>query len=218
MNRTDVVPEVLWAPTPQRVARAAITDFSGFVSAPDRPGTGRFRFAVGVLHHDLGAFWSAVADYFGVRWHQPPTTALPAAVMPGADWFPGGTLNYAEHALAGVDRGGAWRPGGDRDCRGRQRNRCSPLRSCGQRWVPRRPVSASSGSVQATGLSRWCRTRVEALVAFLATAALGAVWSSCSPDFGAPSVIDRFTQISPTVLIAVDGYRYGGRRSASRTR
>ena len=102
MNRTDVVPEVLWTPTPERVARAAITDFTAFVA--DRTGRELPDYAAlwEFSTQDLAGFWSAVADYFEVRWHDQPTEVLPAAVMPGADWFPGGTLNYAEHALAGL--------------------------------------------------------------------------------------------------------------------
>src|SRR3954468_23695211 len=101
MSPSDVVPEVLWQPSPERVARAAITEFSSFVATrtgrpmPDYPTL--WDFSV----QDLPGFWSAVADYFAVRWHDQPTEVLPEAVMPGADWFPGGTLNYAEHALSG---------------------------------------------------------------------------------------------------------------------
>src|SRR3954451_16781980 len=99
MDRTDVVPEVLWTPKPDRVERAAISDFSAFVAGR----TGRELTDYGALWdfstQDLAGFWSAIADYFEVAWHDRPTEVLPAAVMPGADWFPGGTLNYAEHAL-----------------------------------------------------------------------------------------------------------------------
>ena len=83
------------------MSRAAITDFTSFVAdrtgrpIPDYPTLWDFST------QDLPGFWSAVADYFQVRWHDQPTEVLPAAVMPGADWFPGGTLNYAEHALSG---------------------------------------------------------------------------------------------------------------------
>src|SRR5664279_2531360 len=103
MSHAAVVPEVLWTPTPDRVEWAAITDFSAFVSArtgldlPDYPALWEFST------NDLAGFWSAVADYFQVRWHDRPTEVLPAAVMPGADWFPGGTLNYAEQALTSRD-------------------------------------------------------------------------------------------------------------------
>jgi len=208
MTGNDVVPEVLWTPTPERVARAAITDFTEFVA--DR--TGRSFPDYGALWdystNEPAGFWGAIADYFQVRWHDRPTEVLPEAVMPGADWFPGGTLNYAEHALA---------VGADTDDPAiiaiaedgtEERLTVADLR---------RRVGAAQEGLRRLGVGPGDRVvglvpnTVHALVGFLATAALGAVWSSCSPDFGAPSVIDRFTQISPTVLLAVDGYRYGGK-------
>ena len=100
MNRTDVVPEVLWTPSPERVARAAITDFTAFVAERTGRELAGYQALWEFSTQDLPGFWSAIADYFGVRWHASPTAVLPEAVMPGADWFPGGTLNYAEHALA----------------------------------------------------------------------------------------------------------------------
>ncbi len=119
-------------------------------------------------------------------------------------------MNYAEHALAAAD--------------GRLDDDIAVIaadESGGDRLVTLAELRALVGAAQA-GLRRLgvgagdrvvalAPNRLEALVAFLATASLGAVWSSCSPDFGAPSVIDRFTQIEPTVLIAVDGYTYGGK-------
>ncbi len=209
MTRSDVVPEVIWTPKPERVARAAITDFASF--AAERTGSPLPDYAAlwEFSTTDLPGFWSAVADYFQIRWHDRPTAVLPEAVMPGADWFPGGTLNYAEHALSKADR-----TGGDPAVIAIEEDGT-------ERLVGPDELRAMVGAAQA-GLSRLgvgagdrvvalVPNSVQALVAFLAAASLGAVWSSCSPDFGAPSVIDRFTQISPTVLIAVDGYRYGGK-------
>ena len=214
MNGTDVVPEVLWKPSPERVARAAITDFTAFVAERTGRELPEYHALWEFSTQDLPGFWSAVADYFGVRWHEQPTEVLPAAVMPGADWFPGGTLNYAEHALATPRPRRCRGSGGHRGRRGRHRAAADPAPAAdpGRRRPGR--VCGGSASARATGWSRWCPNSVQALVGFLATASLGAVWSSCSPDFGAPSVIDRFTQISPTVLLAVDGYRYGGREFA----
>src|SRR5664279_2619433 len=210
MSHAAVVPEVLWTPIPERVERAAITDFTAFVSArtgldlPDYPALWEFST------NDLAGFWSAVADYFQVRWHDRPTEVLPAAVMPGADWFPGGTLNYAEQAL--TPRDGAT-PADPAVIAAAEDGTEESLTLTELRAL----VGAAQAGLRRLGVGAGDRVvalvpnSVHALVGFLATAALGAVWSSCSPDFGAPSVIDRFTQISPTVLIAVDGYRYGGR-------
>ena len=104
MSRIDIVPEVLWQPGPERVA--ARTDHRlrrvrcGHASGRDLPDYGSLW---SYSTTDLEGFWSAVADYFAVRWHRAPERVLAASVMPGAEWFPGGTLNYAEHALAGSD-------------------------------------------------------------------------------------------------------------------
>ena len=112
---------------------------------------------------DLAGFWSAIADYFQVRWHQQPTEVLPAAVMPGADWFPGGTLNYAEHALAGLRRGDAADPSADPAVIVVAEDGSEQLvdaRRSSPRWsAPRRPGCAPSASGPAIGWSRWCRTR-----------------------------------------------------------
>src|SRR6478752_1486971 len=225
MSGNDVVPEVLWTPTPERVRRAAITDFSAFVA--ERTGEAFPDYAAlwDYSTSDPTNFWAAIADYFEVRWHDLPTDVLPEAVMPGAHrsapaqpgqapvsssvWFPGGTLNYAEHALAA-------RPDTDGDPAiiAIAEDGTEQLLSLAELQAQ---VGAAQAGLRALGVGAGDRVvalvpnSLHALVGFLATAALGAVWSSCSPDFGAPSVIDRFTQISPTVLLAVDGYRYGGR-------
>ncbi|MEP6561439.1 MAG: acetoacetate--CoA ligase [Nakamurella sp.] len=222
MDRTDVVPEVLWTPKPDRVDRAAITDFTAFVAGrvgrelPDYAALWNFST------NDLAGFWSAIADYFEVAWHDQPTEVLPAAVMPGADWFPGGTLNYAEHAL----RSAAGTAGDTFGGSGSGENiAVIEVAEDGREQLLTLPqlrakVGAAQQGLRRLGVGVGDRVvalvpnSAQALVGFLATAALGAVWSSCSPDFGAPAVIDRFTQISPTVLIAVDGYRYGGREFA----
>ena len=84
--------------------------------------------------------------------------------------------------------------------------------SSNDRSRPRRPASAGSASVAATGSSPSSRTSPRRVVALLACASIGAIWASCSPDFGTRSLLDRFAQVSPKVLIAVDGYTYGGKR------
>ncbi len=133
--------------------------------------------------------------------------------MPGAVWFPGASLNYAEHALRGDDRAVAVVSR-------------SQTRGGGQLTFAelRDQVARARAGLQRLGVTRGDRvaaylpTITESVVAFLATASLGAVWSSCAPEFGTRSVVDRFAQIAPKVLLAVDGYRYGRprRRSAGR--
>ncbi len=205
------IPQVCWRPSTEQISAAAVTSFAQFYSqrtGRDYPDyTALWRDSV----TDIGGFWQAIADFYQVRWHQAPGPALADASMPGARWFPGGTLNYAEHALGAIEgRGDDDIAVIETDETGFERQiTLGELRDL---------VGAAQAGLQRLGVGTGDRVvalapnRLEALVAFLATAALGAVWSSCSPDFGAASVIDRFTQISPTVLIAVDGYTYGGKQ------
>jgi acetoacetyl-CoA synthetase len=159
---------------------------------------------------DLAGFWGALAEFAGARFHSPPHAVLAEPAMPGARWFPGATLNYAEHALAAG-------PGKEDDdlavifCReDGMRQECSF-------GALRQHVAAARSALTSLGVGRGDRVVAlapntpETLVAFLATASLGAIWSSCSPDFGTRAVAERFTQLAPTVLIAVQGYGYGGK-------
>ncbi len=210
MSRIDIVPEVLWQPSPERIARARISGFAAFAAARSSLDLPDYGSLWSYSTTDLEGFWSAVADYFAVRWRRSPERVLTASVMPGAEWFPGGTLNYAEHALSGSDT----RPDTDpavivarEDGTEEQLTLAELRRRVGAAQAGLRRLGVGAGDRVAALLPNG----IHALVGFLATAALGGVWSSCSPDFGPGSVIDRFTQISPTVLLAVDGYRYAGK-------
>jgi acetoacetyl-CoA synthetase len=156
---------------------------------------------------DLDAFWSSIWDFFSVEASRAPTAVLADRSMPGAGWFPGAELNYAEHLF-----------------RGREDSALAVLHASELRdldeltWGELRARTASvAAGLRALGVGRGDRVVAympnipETLIAFLACASLGAIWSSCSPDFGAGSVVDRFAQIEPKVLFAVDGYRYNGR-------
>jgi acetoacetyl-CoA synthetase len=193
--------EVLWSPPADvwetsplgRFARAA-----GF----DSYGTFH-RWSV----DDLEGFWSAVATDQGVRWRRPPESSLVHPYLPGARWFPGGTLNYAEHALARA----ATAP--DELAVVAHSQSRAPLTLTWSELAGQ--VARCAAGLRRLGVAPGDRVAAyapnipETLVAFLATASLGAVWSSCAPEFGTRSVIDRFSQIDPVVLVAVDGYRYG---------
>jgi acetoacetyl-CoA synthetase len=156
---------------------------------------------------DLAAFWQSIWDYFEVIAHDPPTAVLPDAAMPGAKWFPGATLNYAEHVLR--------MPGLDDDdpvvlaySQSREPSRLTAREL-------REEVRKVRAGLKARGIGPGDRVAAyspnipETYVLMLATASLGAVFSSCAPEFGARSVIDRWSQIEPKLLVAVDGYRYG---------
>jgi acetoacetyl-CoA synthetase len=152
---------------------------------------------------DLDGFWSAIAEFFAVRFHTRPTAVLGRREMPGAEWFPGATLNYAEHALAGHEGTAVIAYSQTRD-------------RVDLTWAQlREQVARARAGLQRLGVGRGDRVVAyapnipETLVAFLATTSLGAVWASCAPEFGARSVIDRFAQVEPAVLLVVPGYTYG---------
>jgi acetoacetyl-CoA synthetase len=203
-------PAVLWRPDPVAAARSRMAAFRAWlashrgVAAPDYDTLWRWSVA------DLESFWGAFAEFAGVRFHTAPQRVLTGDSMPGVRWFPGGTLNYAEHALA---------PGpgkGDDDLAVIFRREDGRREQCSYGELRGR-VAAARSALASLGVCRGDRVvalvpnTVDTLVALLATASLGAIWSSCSPDFGTHAIADRFTQLAPTVLIAVDGYVYGGR-------
>jgi acetoacetyl-CoA synthetase len=223
-NGEPSAPEVLWTPDPERARATAIADFARWVG--EHRGVEVDELDYAGLHawsvRDLEGFWSAVADRLGVIFHDPPSATLGARDMPGTEWFRGATLNYAEHALTpGPGRD-------DDDIAAVAVVESGPGEDGTERTVThgelRDLVARARAGLAAAGVEAGDRVvamapnSVETLVAFLATASLGAVWSSCSPDFGARAVLDRFAQIEPTVLLAVDGYRYGGRQFDVRER
>ena len=156
---------------------------------------------------DLEGFWGAIWERCEVEGLlQPYERVLGREDMPGAVWFPGARLNYAQHLLA------MGRPG-------LRRSHASEAQRAGGAVLARapRPVARCAAGPRRLGVGRGDRVAAympnvpETVVAFLASASIGAIWSSCAPEFGAPTVIDRFAQIEPKVLIATEGYRYGGR-------
>jgi len=201
-------PEVLWAPSAERVEAANMTRYMrrleaerGLEFADDYEAL--WRWSV----ENIEDFWASIWEFFEVRASRRFDEVLAERTMPGAHWFPGAELNYAENLLAGKP-----------DERVAILH-ASELRELDQlTWGElREQVARAAAGLRSLGVGRGDRVVAylpnvpEALVAFLATASVGAIWSSCSPDFGPGSVVDRFAQIEPKVLLAVDGYRYGGR-------
>jgi acetoacetyl-CoA synthetase len=163
---------------------------------------------------DLNAFWRSIWDFSGMQSPTPFETVLEREVMPGARWFPGAQVNYARHLFSHA---------GAADAAGQPALlfRNEAMQSRGEMltvtWPElRRQVAALAAAMDALGVQPGDRVcaflpNVPAtIVAFLATASLGAVWSVCSPDMGPIAVLDRFRQIEPKLLIACDGYTYGG--------
>jgi acetoacetyl-CoA synthetase len=160
---------------------------------------------------DLDAYWQSIWDYFDLQSPTPHTAVLAKNVMPGAVWFPGAQANYAQQVLRHVQPAHAAGFAAiiSRNEKGNQRELSWP--------ELRRQVASLALHLQSLGLQPGDRVAAylpnipEAMVAFLATASIGGVWSICAPDMGTPAVLDRFKQIEPKVLIACDGVRYGGR-------
>jgi acetoacetyl-CoA synthetase len=207
----------LWEPSEEQLQRSEMARFMRW--AGERRG-GAFadyeelwRWSVS----ELEDFWSAIWEFCGVRAAQPCTRVLESRAMPGAHWFSGAELNYAENLLGGrADADAA--AIAERDARVAVVH-ASELREDGRlTWGElRAEVAMLAGGLRALGVGRGDRVVAympnipETLIAFLASASIGAIWSSAAPEFGARSVIDRFAQIEPKVLLAVDGYRHGGK-------
>ncbi|HSS04743.1 MAG TPA: acetoacetate--CoA ligase [Solirubrobacterales bacterium] len=204
---TTGTPEKLWEPPASLVERSRMSEYMHWLSAERGLDFDHYddlwRWSV----DDLEGFWSSIWDFFGVQADGGYDRVLGSHSMPGAEWFGGARLNYAEHVFAGKD---------DAET---AILHASELRELDElSWGElRAQVAAVAAGLRGLGVERGDRVAAylpnipEAVVAFLATASIGAVWSSCSPDFGPASVIDRFAQIEPKVLFAVDGYRYGGK-------
>ncbi|GAB4105773.1 acetoacetate--CoA ligase [Micromonospora taraxaci] len=156
---------------------------------------------------DLDGFWRSIWDHFEVIAHTPPTATLAERGMPGARWFPGATLNYAENVLRMPGR-----VDDDPVVIAHGQTRPPVTLTAGELRAQVRRVSAGLRRLGVTAGDRvaaYAPNIPETYVLLLATASLGAVFSSCAPEFGTRSVTDRWQQIEPTVLVAVDGYRYG---------
>jgi acetoacetyl-CoA synthetase len=152
-------------------------------------------------------FWQSIWEYFEIRASRKPTAVLPEYSMPGTRWFPGAQLNYAENIFARMNKEGPVILYKTED---------DPLKTMGWSEIYSKTNSLAE-ALRTLGVRRGDRVVAfmpnipETIIALLAVASLGAIWSSCSPDFGSRSVLDRFQQIEPKALLAVDGYRYNGK-------
>ena len=216
----DVRGEIVWEPPADAFSSSRLGEFARFV-AESNPGASAHIDYGGLLDWSLadpGRFWGAFARWAGVQWHHPPTQSL-TGTMPRPTWFDGGTLNYAEHALA--------------PCLGSVPT-VSPVQPALISLSQSRPRCEVTWAGLADDVTR-CRTGLrrlgvgpgdrvaaflpnvaETVVLLLAAAGIGAVFTSCAPEFGARAVIDRWSQLEPTLIVAVDGYRYGA-KSIERT-
>ena len=203
MNSTDA-PQ--WSPSPDRIARARMTAFTRHVASqwsvdvPDYASL--YHFSI----QRPDAFWKSVWDFCAIRGEPGDRVVCDLDKMPGARFFPDARLNFTENVLRQTGDGAALIFNGEG-----QRHRIVSHAEL------RRQVAQFSGALRARGVQAGDRVAgyvpnlPEAIVAALGAAAVGAVWSSCSPDFGVQGVLDRFGQIEPRVLVAADGYFYAGK-------
>ncbi|MFP3396879.1 acetoacetate--CoA ligase [Brevibacterium sp. SIMBA_078] len=157
---------------------------------------------------DIEDFWASVWIYFDVSSHTPYESVLEERVMPHAKWFTGATLNYAEHSLGAPEQAADLAVTAVSQTRDDFTLTFDELRAEVARV---RSGLISLGVTKGDRVVGYLPNQPEALVAFLAAASLGAIWASCAPEFGTQSVIDRFSQVEPTVLLAISGYRYGAK-------
>ncbi len=199
--------ELLWEPGPGRVARANVTAFLRWLARERGRAFGDYHELWRWSVTDLDGFWQAVWDYCGVAASAPPAAVLGRRAMPGAEWFPGARLNYAQQVLRSE------RPGAVALY---HRSESAPLAAVS--WPDlANSVRVLAMRLRAMGVGPGDRVAgylpnvPQAVIAMLATTAIGAIWSGCSPDFGWRGVSDRLGQLAPKVLFCVDSYRYGGR-------
>ena len=209
MIETMPTPPVLWTPPPDARRRTRIGAYLDWL---ERERGRSFRDYDALLRwsiDDLDGFWASVWDHFGVRSTTDPGAALAEARMPGARWFPTARLSWAEHCLR-LDG----RAADDVVIAARAQTRDRIQLTADEL---RDEVARVRRGLQRLGIGSGDRVAAylpnvpEAIIAALATASLGATWSSCAPEFGTRSVVDRWSQIDPKVLLTIDGYRYGDR-------
>jgi len=203
------VNEILWRPSDERKRNSRLWRYLQWLEANEGRTFENYEDLWLWSVTDLEGFWRSVWTFFGVS-DDAPDVVLTHREMPGARWFPGTKLNYAEHATRVSSERGAL--DGEVALISVSQSRETTRLTWSELTTQ---VSAFRNALRALGVGRGDRVAAylpnisETIVAFLATSSLGAVWSSCAPEFGAKSVIDRFAQIGPKVLLAVDGYRYG---------
>jgi len=199
--------DLLWTPSRERVERSHLAAFMRWLKRERQLAFADYGALWQWSVADIDAFWRAVWDYFDLHSSTPVGAVLGSRQMPGTEWFPGVRLNYAEHALR------------------HERANATAVLHLSERQ-PLAPITwdelGAKVRIIATQLRQlgvkpgdrvvaYLPNIPEALIAMLATTSIGAIWSSCGPDFGTRGVLDRFSQLEPKVLLCVDGYQYGGK-------
>jgi acetoacetyl-CoA synthetase len=203
----SAAPPIVWTPSDERLASATITRYREWLNETRGLGLKDYAALWQWSVDELEDFWASIWEFFEVEASEPYDRVLTTHEMPGAEWFPGARLSYAEHVFRRRDDG---------DVAIRHASELRPLAE----WTwgeLRARAGAVAGALREAGVVPGDRVAAylpnipETVAAFFGCASIGATWSSCAPEFGVRSVVDRFAQIEPKVLLAVDGYRYGGR-------
>ena len=198
--------ELLWEPSPGRRAASRMAHFMRWLARDGGPHIDSYADLWRWSVEQVGPFWQAIARYFEVSLGGDSEPAL-VGKLPEAHWFPNATLNYAEHLLRRRDDHLAIVA-----CREDGARRTLTFADLTEQVARARVGLLKAGVKPGDRVAAFLPNGVEAVVGVLAVASLGAVWSSAAPEFGVKSVLDRFRQIEPTVLLACDGYLYGGKR------
>jgi acetoacetyl-CoA synthetase len=197
---------MLWQPDAERIARANLTHYIDWLGQRGR----RFHSYEQLLQwslNDLDGFWASVWEYFDIRSSQPYERVLARREMPGAEWFPGARLNYAEHTLR-FERENVEALLYLSERRGLQSLSWPEFAGQVRRLATRlRELGVAPGD----RIIAYLPNSPEAVIAMLATVSVGAIWASCGPDYGTRGVVDRFAQLTPKIAFFVDGYSYGGK-------
>lgn len=212
VDQTSIDTAPIWQPDPEVTAATQLAEFTALVSKRTGEAYPTYRdlWTYSVQH--LTDFWATVAEYFDVIIDDVPDDILPDTTMPGARWFPGAHINYAEHslrhtgrstAIIAIDEAGAERKLSWDELRG--------MVGALQRWL------IAQGVQRGDRVVGYLPNSVHAVIGMLATTGLGAVWSACGQDYGAAGAQARLGQLEPTVLIATDGYRWNGKEHDRRS-
>ncbi|MBI1882077.1 MAG: AMP-binding protein, partial [Chloroflexi bacterium] len=205
---SDIVEgSLLWQPSAETIEQANLTRYLAWLKENKGLDFQTYPELWQWSVTEIEAFWASLWEYFDIIASEPYTTVLSERKMPGAAWFVGAKLNYAENFFhhKTADRPAIL-----------YQSETEPLTEVSWQALYEQTAKIAQ-ALKAIGVQRGDRVVAylpnipEAIVACLATASLGAIWSSCPPDFGERSVLDRFTQIEPKVLIAADGYDWGGK-------
>ena len=200
---------MLWQPSAEHLASTNLAEYVGWLSRERglQFDVADYKTLQSWSSSEIEHFWSSIWEYFDVQADGDPSVVLADRRMPGTEWFPDSSLNFAEHIFRGKDR---------ETLAIVAQSELRPLREITWGELSDQTAAIAAGMTRlgvgpGDRVAAYLPNSSEAIAAFLAAASIGAIWSSCSPDFGADSVVDRFSQIEPKLLLTVDGYSYNGR-------